>query len=215
MQEQPDKMGETETSQENHMKRLLREAADRFDIPLEEMERRLREFLDRTPESQLTREELQKRKAEAFVRLPSSRGRAAPALKVTVSLNDQEARKFTMLKEQTGAISNAAVFRRLLVASGQFRPHEQTSEGLEKDNLVVRVRGDFSTAPTWKVVEVETFDDLQKVARMRSVPILEATSKAEASRGFWVIDSFSGLVYHWIGSKKVSESLKKLVRRPS
>jgi hypothetical protein len=199
MQERSDKMGETETSQENHMKRLLREAADRFDIPLEEMERRLREFLDRTPESQLTREELQKRKAEAFARFPSSRGRAAPALKVTVSLNDQEARKFTMLKEQTGAISNTEVFRRLLVASEQFRP--QTSEDLEKDNLVVRVRGDFSTSPTWKVIEVEAFDDLKKVARIRKVPILEVTSKAEASRGFWVIDSFSGPVYHWIGSK--------------
>jgi hypothetical protein len=108
-------MDKTETLKEDYMKRLLREAANQSGVPLEEMERRLREFLDRTPESKLTQEEIQKRKEEALASLPRSRGRAAPALKVTVSLNYQEARQFTVLKEQMGALSNAEVVRKLLI----------------------------------------------------------------------------------------------------
>lgn len=94
---------------------LLKQVGEKSGLSLEEMKRRYTEFLSQTATPSISEEELEK-KTKEFLETLSAGKRKVPkiALKVTVTLNEEEAKKFYTIKKAMGVKSNAAVLRELL-----------------------------------------------------------------------------------------------------
>jgi hypothetical protein len=103
------------SDQEKRLTLLLRQVGEKAGLSPEEMRRRYDDFLSQVAKPSLSNEELDKRTKEfvTFV-LKGKRKPTEKPLKVTVSMNQEEAVKFQRLKARFAVKSNASVFRRLL-----------------------------------------------------------------------------------------------------
>jgi hypothetical protein len=101
--------------EEENLTLLLKQVGERAGLSLEEMKRRYSEFLSQTAKPSITDEELDRRVSEFLETILKGRGKKPKvALKVTVTLNAEEARRFHMIKQTLGVKSNAAVLRSIL-----------------------------------------------------------------------------------------------------
>lgn len=101
--------------EERRLTSLLKEVGERAGLSLEEMKRRYSDFLSQIAKQSITDKELERRTDEFVAYLLKGKKKTVRSyLKVTVSLNEEEAKVFYRIKAHLGAKSNASVFRRLL-----------------------------------------------------------------------------------------------------
>ena len=96
------------------LKDMLKKTGDKVGITYEEMERRLKEFLNATPRSSLSEEELNKQFQNFVKTLPTKKSKMKRGKKVTITLDYKEEELFQALKEKINASSNAEVLRWLI-----------------------------------------------------------------------------------------------------
>ena len=101
--------------EEEDITSLLKQVGEKAGLSVEEMVRRYNEFLSQTATSSISDEELDRRVKDFLETISKGkRKEARVALKVTVTLSEDEAKKFFVIKEAIGAKSNAAVLREVL-----------------------------------------------------------------------------------------------------
>ncbi|MCK4824807.1 hypothetical protein KA005_54145 [bacterium] len=181
---------------ESNKKHTVEEIARQFNIPLEEAEKGMENFMSGIPKTVLS-EDVRRKKAEAISKLPPPKKGGASALKITLSLDSSEAEQFLKLKSSMKATKNTEVLRRLVIEATNIGMANTTDEvGLAAQSIIRLKAGTQIPHPT-HFLEVSGVDDLRVAAAFLRVPIIELHSSSDSFVDLVAIDWYRDLGFFY------------------